>query len=79
MSNGKEIIIYLVIFFGILSAVGLLISVIDMADIAIPDDPQNVTGLETGQNIEKILRIGVVLIFGTIISGVIIFLLTGKK
>ena len=79
MSNGKEIILYFVIFISILSAIGLLLSVIDMSDIAIPDDPQNMTGQEAGKNVEKILRIGIGLIFGSLIVGAIIFILTGKK
>ena len=76
MSNSDAWRIFLILI-GILSTVGLFISVLDMSDIATPDDPQNMTATEAGEGVIDILKIGIVLIFGSIVTGAIIAFLKG--
>ena len=79
MSNGNDIIKIFIIFVVIFSAVGLFLAVVDMSDIAVPDDPQNMIGQELGQNVEEIFRIAIGVILGSIFTGAIIYLLTGRR
>ena len=72
MSNGSDVIKIVLIFVGIMSAVGLITAVIILSDIGKIDDPQNLTGEQVGWKIVDMLNFVIVFAFGSILTGIII-------
>ena len=72
MSNGNDLIKIILIFVGVMSAVGLITAVVILSDIGKIDDPQNLTGEQVGWKIVDMLYFLIVFAFGSIITGVII-------
>jgi len=72
MSNGDDIIKIVIVIIGVFSIVGLIVGLIGLGDIGLPDNPQNMTEKEVGKNVENILWIAIVIIFGCIILSAIV-------
>ena len=75
MSNGEDIIKIFLMFVTIFSAVGLVFGLLTLSDIGDVEDMPNLSGEELGWKIADMLIVVIILIFGCIISGIVILFL----
>jgi len=69
--SGNDFIKFLLLFFGILSAIGLVVAIIDLSEIGQVDDTKNLSGFEVGWKIADMLMYLIVFLFGSIFVGVV--------